>query len=283
MRPREGRVQALNAGLAMAHGRYVTGLDDDDIVDPEHLAIMVRWLESPGAAPVVYGDYRVAKFGRGPEGALSRVSARECRWGDYRPGLLFETNPCNISLVARRSCYEQAGRFCPELGLAEDWEMWLRLAEHFPFHHLPALTVEVRERPGDLNLTARRLREKYLWDNLALFLHRGLVLLSAPKRPEADKGYARAMALLDQAINARPDILPLLNLRGLWTMRKPYAWFADQGRWFLELGEPELSRAFYGLALRLAPWEPKLWAGWRRAGSRAGSVAPPGPSSEAGK
>ena len=73
-------------------------------------------------------------------------------------------------MMARRSCYQEVGRFIPALELAEDWEMWLRLAERFDFHHLAAVTAEVRERPGDANLTARRLRWKYYWDNLVLYL-----------------------------------------------------------------------------------------------------------------
>jgi len=96
-------------------------------------------------------------------------------------------------------------------------------------------------------------------------MHRGLFLLSAPQRPELTAAYRQALALLDQFLRPRPEALTLLNLRGLWDMRKPYAWFADHGRWFLQLREPALAQECYRMAARLNPLQPKLWAGWWRA------------------
>ena len=270
MMPHGGRVRALNAGLEMAHGKYVTGLDDDDVLLPHHLAALTGYLESPGAAPVAYGDYRMAEYRRDAQGSPGPASARDVIAGEYKKGVLFETNPCTILLMARRECYEKVGRFIPALELAEDWEMWLRLAEHYDFHHVPAVTAEVRLQPGDLNLTARRLREKYYYDNLVIVMHRGLPVLSAPQRPELTAAYRKGLAMLDALARERPDVLPLLNLRGLWEMNKPYAWFADQGRWMMQLGERNLAARFYQMALRLAPGEPKLWAGWLKAMARKG-------------
>lgn len=262
MMPRGGRVSALNAGLEMAHGRYVTGLDDDDVLLPHHLATLAGYMESPGAAPVAYSDYRVAEYRRDADGSFHVFSTRDVIAGDYKKGVLFETNPCTILIMVKRECYEKVGRFIPALELAEDWEMWLRLAEHYEFHHVAAVTAEVRERPGESNLTARRLREKYYYDNLVIIMHRGLPLLSAPKRPELDAPYRKGLSMLDGLSRERPEVLQLLNLRGLWDMNKPYAWFADQGRWMMQLGERELARRFYKMALALAPWEPKVWGGW---------------------
>jgi hypothetical protein len=93
-------------------------------------------------------------------------------------------------------------------------------------------------------------------------LHRGIVILSGPRRPALTAAYHRGMAMLDALARERPEVLELLNLRGLWDMNKPYSWFADQARWMMQLGERDLAGRFYRMALRLAPWEPKLWAGW---------------------
>jgi glycosyltransferase involved in cell wall biosynthesis len=258
MLPHGGRVRALNAGLALARGGYITGLDDDDAAYPCHLEKLAGYLDSPGAAPVVYGDYCLATYGRGAGGAVSR---REVRAGAYRRGALFETNPCTILLMARRECYESAGCFIPALELAEDWEMWLRLASRYDFHHLAEVTAEVRERPGSANLTSRRLVEKYYWDNLVLYMRRGLGVFSFPKRPELESGYGRALGLVDRLLAAHPAAKTRLNLRGLWDMKRPYSWFADQGRWFLQLGEAGMARTCYALAARLGPLEPKAWSG----------------------
>jgi glycosyltransferase involved in cell wall biosynthesis len=264
MMEHRGRVETMNTGLEMAHGRYVTGLDDDDVLYPRHMAAMVECLESPGAAPVAYSDYRVVTYRETENGELSPASKKDFIWDDYRPGYLFDTNPFIVSIMARRSCYKKVGRFIPALELAEDWEMWLRLADDFDIHHLSEVTVEVRERPGDENITNRRMRQKYFWDNLVIMMHKGLVAASAPARPELSEQYQKGMAMLDGLIAERPEVLPLINLRGLWNMKKAYSWFADHGRWFKQLGETELSRRFYGMAARLDPLQPKVWAGWLR-------------------
>jgi glycosyltransferase involved in cell wall biosynthesis len=269
MLPHGGRVRALNEGLGQARGQYVTGLDDDDVVYPHHLETLAGFLDDAADVSVVYADYNVARYEKTAEGSFRRAGLRAVRAEAYRQGILFKTNPCTIMLMARRSCFEEAGKFMEALELAEDWEMWLRLAERFPFHHLPVVTAEVRERPGDANLTSRRLRQKYYWDNLVLYLHRGLFLLSGPKRPELTGSYHKALALLDEFLRRRPEAFPLLNLRGLWDMKKPYSWFADQGRWFRQLGEAGLAQECYQMGARLAPWQPKTWVGVARSGLAA--------------
>jgi len=264
MMEHRGRVETMNTGLEMAHGRYLTGLDDDDIVYPQHLEKLVEYLESPGAAPVAYSDYRLAVYEKGEDGELRPESKSDVVADDYKNGVLFYTNPCTILIMVKRECYEKVGRFIPALDLAEDWEMWLRLAAEYEFHHIPEITAEIRERPGDQNITKRRMRQKYFWDNLVIMMHKGLVAASAPMRPELSEQYKKGMAMLDGLIAERPEVLPLINLRGLWNMKKAYSWFADHGRWFKQLGEMELSRRFYGMAARLDPLQPKVWTGWLR-------------------
>ncbi len=261
MAPRQGPAQALNAGLAMARGKYVTGLDDDDVLLPRHLEASTSYLESPGAAPAAYTDYRVVRYEAGPEGNLVPGPARDYKWDAYEKGTFFRTNPCIINVMVKRECYEDVGKFRPYLPKAMDWEMWLRLAGKYDFHHIPELTVEVRERPGDVNLTARTASRKYYWDNLVLFLHRGLPLLSRPKDPGLEMEYVKTLLRLDAAVSERPELIEKINLRGLWDMNKPYVWPGQNARWFLDNGDAMAARLFYKMALQASPLEPKLWAG----------------------
>lgn len=41
------------------------------------------------------------------------------------------------AIVVRRSTYEKLGGFCPEARSAADWEMWKRIAAHFPIWYEP--------------------------------------------------------------------------------------------------------------------------------------------------
>lgn len=41
------------------------------------------------------------------------------------------------SIVVRRNIYEELGGFCPEASSAADWEMWKRIAVHYPLWYEP--------------------------------------------------------------------------------------------------------------------------------------------------
>lgn len=48
------------------------------------------------------------------------------------------------SIVVRRSVYEQLGGFDQRLAWAEDWEMWVRIAAHYPCWYEPQLLAAYR-------------------------------------------------------------------------------------------------------------------------------------------
>ncbi len=114
---------ARNNALGVARGRYAAMLDSDDRWHPEYLASQVAVLEADPSVHVVYPD--AIRFGGGPEQRYSeqytlggeitfaRVLARECQvYG---------------GVTARVDAIVAAGLYDPELRLAEDFELWLRI------------------------------------------------------------------------------------------------------------------------------------------------------------
>ncbi len=54
------------------------------------------------------------------------------------------------SIVVKRSVYENIGSFfAVEYG--EDWEMWLRIAAHFPFAYTPEILAAYRQHSGSMS------------------------------------------------------------------------------------------------------------------------------------
>lgn len=67
------------------------------------------------------------------------------------------------AIVVRRSTYEAIGGFHPELKFAVDWEMWIRIAHHFPVWYTPKILATYRNHSRSetkrLTTTAETIRD----------------------------------------------------------------------------------------------------------------------------
>ncbi len=147
---RQGLVGNWNRCLDLASGEHVTIFHQDDVMLPDNLRRKVEMLDRHPALGYVYSDVSVVE---------ADLSIRLPRWftptepnidttfngRDYFEKLLLGENLiCCPSVVVRRSCYEQAGRFNPQLSYTADWEMWLKLAVHFDVGYVSAPLLQYR-------------------------------------------------------------------------------------------------------------------------------------------
>ena len=125
-----GVAGARNFGLVAATGEFITFLDDDDLRIPGSLAHQVKILAADQKAAVIYGQ---AQCFDEDEEKPSLTYPRTCLEGDLFWNLL-ERNfiPCGTALF-RRSCLGSVGFLDSSLSGIDDWDLWIRLAEHYPF------------------------------------------------------------------------------------------------------------------------------------------------------
>src|SRR5437588_870614 len=64
------------------------------------------------------------------------------------------TGSASVALV-RRTAFERLGMFREDLPVAEDWEMWLRIARAYAFDHVPDVLVDVRAHDHGLQPSPR--------------------------------------------------------------------------------------------------------------------------------
>ena len=144
----QGRAAAANAGVAAASGDYVTFLDDDDLVEPEHLATLAGLVRAAGVR-IAYSDAAVGVYELDAAEGWRCAERRLPYSRDFDPELLLFDNyiPFNTLLV-ERGLFAEAGDFDRELPFFEDWDYLIRLSALTPFHHLARVTCEYRHFRG---------------------------------------------------------------------------------------------------------------------------------------
>jgi hypothetical protein len=121
-----GLVAALNEGCANARGTYLARMDADDVAMPDRLGAQVRQMAANprlgvlgGAVTVVDASDRVLYQMRYPtrDSAIRKTLPTDCPFA-------------HPAVMMRRSVFERTGGYRPAFVHAEDYDLWLRIAEH---------------------------------------------------------------------------------------------------------------------------------------------------------
>ena len=119
------RARAANAAIAAARGAAMLFFDEDDEIEPDHIADLQRTLAATPDARVAYSQTRLVDAA----GATQRVFG-----GPFDRLALFRSNYLAIHAVLfRRSLVTEGCRFDESLPVFEDWDFWLQLAMRTPF------------------------------------------------------------------------------------------------------------------------------------------------------
>jgi GT2 family glycosyltransferase len=155
----KGQVPSLNKGLALAQGRYVARLDQDDICLPRRLEKQVAYLNR---------EIRVAAVGSlmigvDAQGRSPRLMGRDLKsYGTFVGSLLLGICPvAHPSVVFRRDVVTDLGGYDESFAPAEDVELWTRFAKKR--HSVSVISeplIFYRIHEGQQSLTKRMLQKE---------------------------------------------------------------------------------------------------------------------------
>lgn len=169
---RRGLVATLNAGIAEARAPHIARMDADDVSLPGRLSAQAAFLEAhPRVAAV---DGRVTIFR--DDGPLLGGMAAFQRWLDsledhasIRANLFVDSPLVHPATMIRAQALRAAGGY--REGVAEDYDLWLRLAAAgHHLHKLPQRVLRWRDHGARLTRTdavyARRAMQALKWSHL---------------------------------------------------------------------------------------------------------------------
>jgi glycosyltransferase involved in cell wall biosynthesis len=148
-----GQAAALNHGLDLAQGDYITTLDADDVLPSNSLADRAAFLDEHHDFGAVYGDGYYCNASGEPQ----------LRFSEYRPnrviGNLYETlilTPffgTGAAVMIRRQVLDESHlRYDESIVWCQDWDLYIRVAETTAFGAVDSSTIEYRLHQANMTL-----------------------------------------------------------------------------------------------------------------------------------
>ena len=151
---RGGAAAARNRGIGYATADYIAFLDDDDEWLPDKLATQLTAMEERGDE---VGAVYTARL------TIDRDTGRTTTTRfppEFRPGVS-DNVVTTSSVLVRRVCLDRVGRFDEQLAIGSDYDMWIRIGQHYVFHYLDTVLVKYYVHHGNLSHDYRRQRDSF--------------------------------------------------------------------------------------------------------------------------
>jgi GT2 family glycosyltransferase len=156
----QGISAALNRGLDLANGEWVTFLDHDDLLEPDALFQNVRLLQENPGLDLIYSD-EDKLTDQGFDSPILKP--------DWSPDFFLSCNYLCHMIFLRRDLVRDVGGFQPQFDGSQDYDLLLRVSERTnQIHHIPRVLYhwrrsenssasDVRQKPGQLEASWRAI------------------------------------------------------------------------------------------------------------------------------
>ncbi len=139
---------ARNTGIAQSRGRYLVFLDADDRLLPDAVASGLRVLTEHPECMMAVGSHAFMSAG-----GLRLRTVRKDHAGRSPYEALLRSNFIEMisSVIFRRSIFDEVAHFNPALRVAEDYDLYLRIARAHPIWCHSAVVAEYRMHDANMS------------------------------------------------------------------------------------------------------------------------------------
>lgn len=140
-----GLPSARNTGLNNSTGRYIAFLDGDDLWTETKIEKVVECIAGHPEVGLFYSDF-FSYQNDSKKLIPNRIQKYQYNETNLLKKFLLKGGPIvPSSAVVKRECFDKVGLFDPAFRLAQDTDMWLRIAAAFSFQHINEPLVWKRE------------------------------------------------------------------------------------------------------------------------------------------
>lgn len=189
----KGLAGSRNTGVMASNGKYITFLDDDDIIFPNHFTVLVEALDA--GADLAYTNCYIWQN----DTKLIQKFATP-----YNKEILRRRNifPVHCAMV-RRTMFDLE-MFDEELISHEDYDLWLRFSNYINFKHVNIYTAAYSKRYTGEQISDQDYHINYLWK-----VREKNNLLNLPPLAQNLRGECDCVVLQDITINVDLESVPL--------------------------------------------------------------------------
>jgi glycosyltransferase involved in cell wall biosynthesis len=135
-----GCVSSLNLACALAKGQYIARMDSDDIAMPYRIQCQVNYFETHPSVGLLGGAVELI----GATHEISQTIRFPIDDEDIRAHLASGNCFSHPTVMIRRSIFNLVGGYRKAFEYAEDYDLWLRVAEQCKVANLPDVLVQYR-------------------------------------------------------------------------------------------------------------------------------------------
>ena len=192
--PAAGITVALNRGIALSRGELIARMDGDDVALPERLARQVAFLDAHPDVGVLGTGWREL----GPGGRIVDVAPPIADDAGLRAALPRRNPFAHPTVIVRRSVGDAVGWYDERWPVAQDYDLWIRLAAATRFANLreplllrrftPAMTSLARDDlrlETEARLKWRAIRRGDLPLRAVVYVLRSVLVRAVPSRVRA--------------------------------------------------------------------------------------------------
>lgn len=186
-----GPAAARNVGVRAATSDFIAFLDADDAWTSDHASQTVTATAQEG---VVFASSRAVRIGQQSGSVATTTVGAEPL--DVRDALVLDNPIIQSGAVVRRSVFHEAGGYDDSLRLAEDYDLWNRVADFGLFCQVPGETVLRRSHDEQLSTQSTAAMVSSAWNVRRRTVARRQVTQDAAERTHS-LGLLRRAAAID--------------------------------------------------------------------------------------